>query len=48
VSAVDALLRAGADVGLRDAGHLTARDLLPGNPESDTEEDASIRALLTR
>lgn len=47
VSAVDALLRAGADAELRDAQRQTARDLLPGDAGSDTEEDSSIRALLT-
>ncbi len=47
VSAVDALLRGGADVDLRDAQGHTAHDLLPHDAGSDAEEDASIRALLT-
>jgi ankyrin repeat protein len=48
VSAVDALLRAGANVELRDAQHRTPRDLLPEDTASDTEEDALIRAMVTR
>lgn len=48
VSSVDALLRAGGDADLRDAQGQSARDLLPRRTGSDAEEDASIRALLTR
>jgi uncharacterized protein len=47
VSAVDALLRAGADAELRDERGQTARDLLAKDTGSDTEEDASIRAMVT-
>lgn len=46
VGAVDALLRAGADAELRDAQGQAARDLLPPDPGSDADEDASIRGLL--
>lgn len=48
VSAVDALLHAGANAELCDGRGQTAEGLLPQDSRSDTEEDASIRVLLTR
>ena len=46
VSAVEALLRAGADAELSDGQGRTAHDLLPKASQLDTEEDTSIRVLL--
>ncbi len=46
VGAVEALLRAGADAQVCDGRGQTARDLLPQDSRSDTEENASIRAVL--
>jgi hypothetical protein len=46
VSAVEALLGAGAVAWLRDERGLTAHDRLPQGSRSDTPDDAAIRALL--
>ncbi|MCW2751712.1 MAG: ankyrin repeat protein [Aeromicrobium sp.] len=46
VSAIEVLLRAGADTGLRDGQGRAARDLLPQDPRSDDAEADLIRTLL--
>lgn len=48
VSAVDALLRAGADAELCDGRGQTAYGLLPKDSQSDADDDAAIRVLLAR
>jgi ankyrin repeat protein len=45
VTAVEALLRAGADPELPDAQGRAARDLLPQDPRSDDAEEGAIRSL---
>lgn len=47
-TAVEALLRAGADSELRDDQGRAARELLPPDPRSDDDEDYAIRVLLAR
>lgn len=47
VTGVAALLRAGADPGLRDREGRVAFDLLPPDPSLDDAEEAATRALLT-
>jgi len=46
VTAVEVLLRAGADPGLRDGQGRAVRDLLPQDPRSDDAEEGAIRTLL--
>ena len=46
VTAVEALIRAGADPELRDAGARAPRDFLPLDPRSDDPEKGAIRSLL--
>jgi ankyrin repeat protein len=46
VTAVESLLRAGADQILLDSQGRTARDLLPQDPRKDDEEDSAIRSRL--
>lgn len=45
-TAVEALLRAGADPEMRDAQARAARGLLPQDPRSDDAEEGAIRSLL--
>lgn len=47
VTAVEALLRGGADAELCDGRGQTAHELLPRDSRSDSEDEASIRVLLT-
>lgn len=46
VTAVEALVRAGADQELRDGQGRAAYDCLPQDPRSDDEEDSAIRSRL--
>lgn len=46
VTAVEALLRAGADPGLFDGQGRAARDFLPQDPRSDDAEEGAIRSLV--
>ena len=46
VTAVEALLSAGAVLGLRDRQGRAARELLPQEPRPDNPEEAAIRSLL--
>jgi hypothetical protein len=46
VTAVEALLRVGADPELRDGQGRAAHDLLPQDPLSDDAEEGAIRSLL--